>query len=64
MSVAELSKVELIKLDCLAVIRARCGQAPTTVVQPHLLCQRDRRGGGGGHSWMTSNLKKGTTSLG
>lgn len=31
--------VGLIKLDCLAVIRARCGQALAMVVRPHLLCR-------------------------
>lgn len=33
---------EQIKLDCLAVIRARCGQALTMVVRPHLLRQGEK----------------------
>lgn len=54
----------LIKLDCLAVIRARCGQALAMVVRPHLLRQGGRRRGRRGHSWMTSDPEQGTTSQG
>lgn len=37
--------MELIKLDCLAVIRARCGQALAMVVRPHLLRREGEEGG-------------------
>lgn len=57
--------VGLIKLDCLALIRARCGQALAMVVRPHLLCRGwvGRKGWWGrGHSWLTSDPEQGRTT--
>lgn len=60
--------VGLIKLDCLAIIRARCGQALAMVVRLHLLCRGGgvcvgRKGWWGrGHSWLTSDPAQGRTT--
>lgn len=54
----------LIKLDCLAVIRARCGQALAMVVRPHLLRQGEKkwgeggRGGGGTAGWPLTQRRE------
>lgn len=51
--------MELIKPDCLAVIRARCGQALAMVVRPHLLCQGEKeRGGGATAGWPLTQSRE------
>lgn len=53
--------VGLIKLDCLAIIRARCGQALAMVVRSGGWVGR-KGGWGRGHSWLTSDPAQGRTT--